>query len=324
MIMFNKNAHASHPIEHLLFRPARGLASPHLQTVVATLLANPGLEPPSEPFFIPLDDGDVLHCVISTPPFWQPVQKTVVFVHGLGGSHMSGYMIRMSRKFYHKGYRVLRMNLRGTELDTSFIQRPYHGGLSRDVLQTIQKLKSQTPQSPILLIGFSLGGNIALKLIGELGESANGIIEKTIAVCPPIDLAQTTKMLLKPWNRFYNRYYVRGLQQLGGRWIGNRPIRSIIDFDNIVTAPQWGFRDAYDYYRQCSSCYILSEIRHPCHVIFAVDDPFVDYRSALQPLLPPSVKIHLSAKGGHMGFLGWAGKEHGYFWLDQHLLSLAT
>ena len=309
-------------IEYLSFRPAPGMGSPHLQTILPILFKKSGKEPPSASFFIHLEDGDSLCCKLSTPPSWKTNQKTIIIVHGLGGSHASGYMVRLSRKFYQAGYRILRINLRGSGPGAHLAQRPYHAGTSNDILQVIQTLKKETPHSPLTLIGFSMGGNIALKLAGELGEKATSLLEQTFAICAPIDLAQTTDLLLRHSNRFYHRYYLNGLQRLGYRWLGNRSLKSVIDFDHFVTAPQWGYQDAFDYYRQCSSSFFLSNIRHPCHLIFAADDPFIDYRPALKCSLSPSVKIMLSPYGGHMGFWGWAGKEHGYCWLDRLLLDL--
>jgi predicted alpha/beta-fold hydrolase len=308
-------------VERLNFRPAIGLTSPHLQTILPTLFYKGGKEPPSAAFFIPLEDGDSLCCKMSTPSSWHLNEKTIMIIHGLGGSDASGYMVRLSRKFYQAGFRTVRVNLRGSGSGAHLARRPYHGGVSQDVLQVIQTLKQQTPQSPIILIGFSLGGNIALKLVGELGEKANSLLEHTFAICPPIDLAQTTHQLLSRSNRFYHRYYLHGLKRVGYRWVQDRTLHSIIDFDHFVTAPQWGYQDAFDYYRQCSSSFFLPLIRHSCHLIFSADDPFIDYRLALQFPLSPSVKIWLSPSGGHMGFLGWAGKEHGYFWLDRLLLT---
>lgn len=309
-------------IKTLPFHPAVGLSSPHLQTILPTLLGKGGIEPPSSYFFIALEDGDILCCKMSTPPNWKPHQRTIVLLPGLGGTDTSNYMIRMSRKFYRMGYRSLRLNLRGSGQGIHFAQRPYHGGVSPDILQAIQTLKQQTPQSPIVLIGFSLGGNIALKLLGELGEQSSPLIETVIAICAPIDLKQTMNLLSEGFNRLYHRYYVKGLQRIGSRWIGKHTIRSLLEFDNLVTAHYWGYRDAFDYYHQCSSKFFLPHIRSSCHLIFAADDPFVDYRSALQNPLSSVVKIWLSQHGGHMGFWGWAGKRHGYNWLDALLIKL--
>lgn len=323
MIYIHCMTNTSDPqVEHLPFRPLWGLASPHVQTVVSLLLSTAGPEPPFSSFPVSLDDGDILHCMLSTPPTWTNAQKTVLLIHGLGGSHASGYMIRLSRKFYEKGFRILRINLRGVGTSAGLVQRPYHGGTSHDVLQVVQAIKNETPTSPLVLIGFSLGGNIALKLAGELEEKGIDLLDQIISVCAPIDLEHATTTLLNSSNRLYNQYYVKGLKQLGDRWIGKQPIRNIIDFDHAVTAPQWGFKDAFDYYRQCSSCFLLPKISVPCNLIFCADDPFIDYRAALKQPLCPTTKISLSQHGGHMGFLGWAGPEHRYFWLDHHLLSL--
>jgi predicted alpha/beta-fold hydrolase len=311
-------------VEPLFFQPPPGLSSPHFQTIFPTLLNKGGVEPPTASFFIKLEDGDSLCCKMSTPPTWHAKEKTIVLIHGLGGSDHSSYMVRLSRKFYQVGYRILRVNLRGSGPATHLVQRPYHGGTSQDVLQTILALKQLSPHSPIILIGFSLGGNIALKLVGELGEKADSLLENTIAICAPIDLSQTVQQLHKRSNHLYHRYYLYWLQQLGYRWIGKRTLKSIIDFDHYVTAPQWGYQDAFDYYRQCSSCFFLPHIRHKCHLIFAADDPFVDYRVVSQLSLYHLVKIWLSPYGGHMGFWGWAGKKHGYWWLDRLLLSFVA
>lgn len=312
------------PIEILPFLPSPGMRSSHLQTILPTLLNQGGEEPPSAPFFIQLEDGDSLYCKMATPVAWKPDQLTILLLHGLTGSDSTGYMVRMSRKFYQAGYRSLRINLRGVGPGVQFAQRPYHGGVSQDILQLIQTLKKQTPDSPLILIGFSVSGNIILKLLGELGEKASHLIETAITICTPVDLAETTGLLFKNSNRIYQFYYVRELRRVGARWLGKNSIQSVIDYDNIVTAPIWGYQDAADYYRQCSSLSFLPEIRIPCHLILSEDDPFVNYQTAIQNSLSSHIKIWLSPYGGHMGFFGWAGKEHGYHWLDAFLLKLVN
>jgi len=281
-----------------------------------------GTAPPFTPFLVDLEDGDVLYCKLSTPPKWTPNQCTIVLVHGLGGTDSSSYMIRMSRKFYTKGYRCLRMNLRGTGEGVHLAKRPYHGGTSHDVLKAVQSLKAQTPESSIILMGFSLGGNIILKLMGELKEKALGLVDMALTICAPLDLGQTMEFLLNPSNRFYHQYYVKSLKQYAGRWIRKDSIRTIRDFESLITAPLWDFSDVFDYYQQCSSKFFLSGIQQNCHLIFAKDDPFINYHLALQPSLSSKVKIWLSEYGGHMGFWGWAGKEHRYHWLDALLLKI--
>lgn len=307
------------PIEHLSFNPPFGLSSPHVQTILGSFMPT-GTTPPSKPLIIPLEDGDSLCCEVSTPSTWNPTQKTMILVHGLGGCHNSGYMVRLCRKFYEKGYRAIRVNMRGCGTGDQLAHRPYHGGVSSDILTVLESVKEETPLSPIYLLGFSLGGNIALKLSGELGNEASALIDKTIAVCPPVDLAQTAALLSRPLNRMYHQYYMRNLEQQARRWTEGRPFTSLYDFDNMVTAEQWGFKGAFDYYQQCSSRFVLPKIQNSCRILFAADDPFIDYHSGLALPLPENVKISLSPHGGHMGFLGWTGHEHYYFWLDDILL----
>lgn len=304
----------------LPFVPLKGLKSPHLQTILANFSPN-GKPPPSEPYLFQMDDGDILWCEISTPPNWKEDQKTIVLLHGLGGNISSGYMIRLCRKFYQAGFRVLRVNMRGSGDGKKLVSKPYHGGLSSDIKTVLEKLKEKNPLSPIVLIGFSLSANMVLKLAGELGEEAKNLLEKTIAICPPIDLKETSDILAHPLKALYNRYYLFHMDKQAKRWTNKRKFSHISEFDFFVTANQWGFKSADDYYQQCSSRYFISKIRHPCRIAVAWDDPFVNYSHLFDIPLSSDVKVGLSKHGGHMGFLGKANREHGYFWMDFLLFS---
>ena len=294
--------HMPHP-KPLAFHPLPGLSSPHAQTVMAKLIPS-GNPPPSIPCNIRLSDNDPLYFYESTPIGWNATQKTVVLVHGMGGDYTSCYMVRLSRKLYQAGYRVVRVNLRSAGDSLHQTRRPYHGGASSDILEVVSTLKQKTPLSPITLIGFSLGGNMALKLAGELGQKASSLLEMTIAICPPIDLANSSRLIDLPSNHIYNRYFLRNLTRQARHWTNGHSFATIYEFDSLVTAPQWGFESAADYYRQCSSRFVLPAIKHPCHLIFAADDPFVDYTHSLDQALPAHVNVWLSPKGGHLGFLG--------------------
>lgn len=306
-------------LEHLPFRPFPGLSSPHAQTIIAGM-SFPGVPPPSTPLLVPLDDGDTVYCQVSLPSTWLETDKTVVMVHGLGGSDRSNYMIRMGRKLYEAGYRVVRINLRGCGSGSTLARLPYHGGSSGDVFSVLQVLKQKTPLSPIILLGYSLGGNIALKLSGELGEDGFSLVQCTIAVCTPIDLGETIVLMSKPSNRLYHRYYLDQLVNQAQRWTRGQEISSLYEFDNLVTAPTWGFKDAAEYYLKNSSMHHIPNIKNPCYMLFTADDPFVDYKQILKVSIPSWIRVYLCQQGGHMGFLGWAGKDHWYFWLDQLLL----
>lgn len=305
-------------IDYLSFSPLPGFSSPHVQTILGTFIRS-GKAPPSTQLHVSLDDGDVLCCELSTPPSWTNTQKTIMMIHGLGGSHNSSYMIRLSRKFYQIGYRVLRINLRGCGSGKHLARLPYHGGVSHDVRRVIQEIKKQTPLSPLILIGFSLGGNIALKLAGESKPHQESMADHTIAVCPPIDLTRTLQMISHSSNRLYHHYYLKQLRPVAKQWTPDKLMTSMYEFDNHVTAQAWGFKDANDYYQQASSCFHLPDMQSSCQILFAMDDPFIDYKSVLERPLSPSIKVSLSKYGGHMGFVGWSGHKHSYFWLD-HIL----
>ncbi len=302
----------------LPFKPFPFLKNPHVQTALSSLSYS-GTPPPSVPLQIALADGDILSCEVSTPLLWGPADKTVFLIHGLGGSHKSNYMIRMARKIYKAKHRVVRINLRGCGSGAGLSKKPFHSGKSDDILHIIQSFKNQTPNSPFVLIGFSVGGNIALKLAGELKKLAHDLLIKTIAICPPIDLAQSAHLLSLPNLSLYNNSYVKCLKKYGAVWVQDKAISSISDFDNQITAPLWGFQNAADFYKQCSSCFFLSHIDHPCHIVFAADDPIVNYQAATSQNVPACVKIWISSQGGHMGFLGKGYRN--FFWLDSLLLS---
>lgn len=301
------------------FHPLPGLKSPHLQMFFANF-GPKGIEPPSQSVHFALNDGDRLSCEVSTPILWQLHQPTIALVHGLGGSHQSGYMIRLSRKLYQSGIRVVRINLRGCGSGKGMNQLPYNSGNSHDVWTVIQKLKAETPLSPITLIGFSLGGNLILKMAGELGSRASMHLKKMIAVCPVLDIAQSVLSIARKPHWLYHKYYLKSIFQQGQNWIRDKTIRSIYDFDDKVTAPLWGYKNAHDYYDKCSSSKFIAHVEVPCDLLLAADDPFIDHNLLKHVKIPAQINAWLTSRGGHMGYIGWAGKGHGVYCLDQILL----
>ena len=121
-------------------------------------------------------------------------------------------------------------------------------------------------------------------------------------------------------NMLYQRYYLDLMLKQTSRWTKGHEIGSLYEYDTLITAPIWGFSTATDYYRYSSSRYHLHNIAHPCYLLLASDDPFVDYKQLTQLSLPSCVQVALCQNGGHMGFLGWTDTSHRYFWLDNHLI----
>lgn len=301
-------------VNKLHFTPCFGLSSRHLQMIVGAY-APTGKAPPSQQWLVDIGNGDKLSCEVSTPVNWNN-GSTVAMIHGLGGCHTSNYMIRMARKLYEKGYKVVRINLRECGSGAGLSSLPYCAGNSQDILSVLQSLKAESPDSAITLVGFSLGGNIALKLAGELGDDAEKVVKTVIAVCPPLDLEHTVRLIGGKHNRLYHRYYLKNISKQCHRWIKHK-IHSIYEYDDTVTGPLWGFGGAKRYYEHCSSQKYLSQIQCETHIIFAKDDPFVSMHPLQDLHLSPKVHLWVTESGSHMGFLG----QSPFQWIDELLLN---
>jgi predicted alpha/beta-fold hydrolase len=207
---------------------------------------------------------------------------------------------------------------------------PYHSGRSNDAAASIAEIKVHCPGSPITVIGFSLGGNVALKLLGEARGSTESIVEvdRAVAVCPPIDLVITVKSLWKGWARLYDRYFcractrdVRHRQRLRpdavvpNGWLSQLP-KTLYDFDETFTAPVCGFKSALDYYAKSSANQFLAAIAIPTLVIAAQDDPVVPFHQFKVADYSPATKLLAPPHGGHMGFC----TPRGLGWLDRQIV----
>ncbi len=311
------------------FTPFPLLANPHLQTVLSSQIRLSS-EPPSSTQHVPLGDGDQLALEVSTPTSWHSNELTVVLIHGLCGCHQSAYMIRMANKLWHQGIRAVRMNLRGCGSGHGLARHPYHSGRSEDLLAVLQTLKSACPQSPIMAIGFSLGGNILVKLVGELQSSASDYLLHAIAVCPPLDLAACVRKFSDPCNWLYKWRFSHLLREaVAAREAAFADVQPVVlpkrftlyEFDTLFTAPQCGFRNADDYYARCSAAPLLPQVTLPCHLLFANDDPLIDATTLQHMHLPTHINVVNTTHGGHLGFLGRLGRHGGFRWLDRQLLS---
>lgn len=303
-------------IKPLSFNPAFGLSSKHAQMIVSAFLPI-GHEPPSEEFVVDLEHGDKLSCQISTSPTWKNPGRIIVLVHGLGGSHASRYMVRMARKLYQRDDKVIRVNLRGCGSGIHLSKRPYSAENSPDIHKVICKLKEMHPQSDIIVIGYSLGGSIILKLAGELEHKAEGLIKKMIAVCPPLNLEESVRAIEERKNKLYHNYYLKNVLKQAATWVSSE-ISTLYEFDDKITAPLWGFNNASEYYRNCSCYAILQKINCESHLIFAKDDPFISSQLLDNMIHLSHVHPWLTQYGGHMGFVGSLTSR--MQWLDHVLL----
>ena len=249
---------------------------------------------------------------------WQADAKacpTIVAWHGIEGSTASNYMQATAEKGFRAGFNIVRVNFRncgGTEHLTSTI---YHGGLSDDLKAVVKELIEQEHIRRMLLVGFSLGGNLVLKLAGEYGEEPPEEILGVCAVSPSIDLSASADLIMKPSNWLYQRDFVRRLKK---RIRTNHKLypelfdlsglagaRTIKEFDNRFTARAHGFVDADDYYHRSSSLRVMDRIRIPTLIIHAEDDPFIPFAPLRDPAVAnnPYILLVDPKQGGHVAFI---------------------
>lgn len=251
------------------------------------------------------------HCHWQAQPRAHP---TLLALHGLEGSSSAHYMRGLADKFFRTGFNVVRLNQRncgGTEhLSTGL----YHSGLTADPAAVIRELQEVDGLRAIAVAGYSLGGNLALKLAGEYGAAPPGLVA-VVAVSPVVDLAQCVAALERRENFIYQWNFVRSLKRrmrkkarlFPGRYPVERlrEVRTVRMFDEVFTAPHHGFRDASDYYHRASAMRIVERIRVPALIITAEDDPFVPTAPFHDPLITsnPHITVVMTRFGGHCGFV---------------------
>lgn len=308
------------------FRPHLLLRNGHAQTLAGVYF--PGALPDyvAEKHTLPLSDGDATILHDDCPADWQPGDAVALMLHGLGGCHQSVYMRRTAEKLRASGVRAFRMDLRGCGAAMELARLPYHSGRSADAAAALAFLHTLCPGSPVTLVGYSLGGNIALKLAGESGADTPPNLLSVLTVCPPSDLGACSAWIGRRLNRGYDRYFARLLaSQLAERRARNphamhaqfpRVPSRLREIDDWFTAPTCGFGTADNYYRVCASAPLLPEIRLPTLIIAAADDPLVPAYSFESLRLSPSTRLLITRHGGHLGFIGANGTDADRRWLD--------
>ncbi len=312
------------------FRPHRLLRSAHAQTIAGAWLYALKVETPTQGNQIEMADGDRIVLHDNCPANWSGGDRVALLIHGLGGCYRSQYMVRLTRKLNRVGIRAFRMDLRGCGAGVALARRPYHAGLTGDVAEAAEWIERRCPGSPTAVIGFSLGGNLTLKLFGESGDNLPGSIDRAVAVSPPTDLQACSARLQTPGGRRYDRHFARLLMkrlrqrqretpQMAAHVFPRRP-KYLRDVDDMFTAPLSGFSGADEYYDRCGAGRFLAGIRRPVLILTSKDDPVIDNRALLQTERSPSVTICLTNHGGHLGFIGTAGIDADRRWMDWRVL----
>jgi predicted alpha/beta-fold hydrolase len=252
------------------------------------------------------------HCRWQTNRTEQP---TMVLWHGIEGSSSAVYMLSTAEKAFRAGFNVMRMNVRncgGTEHLTPTL---YHGGLTEDLRVVVTELIEHDQLKRLFLVGFSLGGNMVLKLAGEFGSNPPPQISAICAISPSVDLHASADLIGERRNWIYHRRFVTSLQQRLNfkRKLypdlydsGAMPIKQTLrEFDDRITAPAFGFDGVDDYYTRASALPLLADIRIPTLIIHAQDDPFIPFAPLRDPAVAANPYILLVApeQGGHVAFV---------------------
>lgn len=312
------------------FEPHSLLKGGHAQTIVASVMRGRRFPYRAKRRRIVLDDGDTVVLHDELPANWTPMSPSVLLVHGLAGNHSSGYMTRVAGKLVEAGVRAFRMDLRACGAGEGESRLPYHAGITQDVLRAVEHVSQLCPVSPLTLAGFSIGGNITLKLLGEHADNLPPQLSRAVVVNPPIDLTVCLKNLAAGSGRFYDRHLAKHLYRQFRRselLIANAPHvaeagrpRGMREFDTMYASTIWGFDNVDAYYAEASALPDLANIRVPSLVIASRDDPLVPIASfdALAP--HDSLHLHITETGGHLGFIGRAGIDADRRWMDWRII----
>jgi uncharacterized protein len=259
--------------------------------------------------------------------------KIVVLSHGLEGNSRRRYMRGMAKYMHFKGYHVLAWNFRSCGSRMNRALRFYHSGDTEDIGTIIDHITSFEKYKSIYLIGFSMGGNISLKYLGEQSENVNPKVKAAVTFSVPLDLVGSSKVLSKWWNNFYMQRFIRSLRkkiELKSKIYpeeldleGYERIRSFKGFDNKYTAPLHGFEDAFDYWQKSSSLHYLDKITVPALIVNALNDTFLSESCFPYDIAKNSELIFLETPktGGHVGFFSldeiyWTEKRAAEFLSD--------
>jgi predicted alpha/beta-fold hydrolase len=322
-------------MEDQAFAPAWWLPGPHLQTIGGLLLRR-GRGVSLRRERIELADGDFLDldwCLEADGRRSDPGAPLALVLHGLEGSFESGYVLEMLRRLTDRRLTALVLNFRSCSGEPNRLPRFYHSGDTDDLAAVLAGIRERFPDRRIGAVGFSLGGNVLLKYLGERGRAgASPVVEAAVAVSAPFDLAAGIVKLEHGTSRIYQRYLVRKLRRkvrlkndaLAGHVDVDRlrRVSTIREFDELATAKLHGFRDAEDYYARSSCNQFLSDILVPSLLIHSVDDPFVSAGSIPRTTVAAnrSIQAEFTASGGHVGFITgppWAPR----FWAEDRAAS---
>jgi uncharacterized protein len=311
------------------FVPRRYLRNRHAMTLAGNFLPRKSNLPAAEECLFHVADKVQVLCHCHWQP--QPEQRpAVIIVHGLEGSSLSQYVIGTGSKAWEAGMSVVRMNMRtcgGTEWLASTL---YHSGLSTDVGAVLREVVEKKKLQRVGLVGYSMGGNLVLKLAGELGANAPAELKAVAAVSPAADLAASADAMHSWGNRIYEWKFLLSLMrrfkrksllhpdlyQKVARWPG-----SIREFDDVITARYCGFKGADDYYYRAAAARVIDKIALPTLILHAEDDPFIRFLPETRAKMEanPHITLLETEHGGHCAFLAQPNGYDGR-WAERQII----
>ena len=313
------------------FRPAPWLRNPHAQTIYASMPWAWRGRPTLRREVLRLPDGDetAVDWVVET----EQTPKTaplLIILHGLEGSAESSYARMLMGEAAARQWRCCVLHFRDCGDYRNVLPRRYHAGETNDVRYFVAKLEQEGQFGPIIAVGYSLGGNVLLKYLGESGTGCP--LRGAAAVCAPLDLHQCAEALDIGISKGYQRYLLKRMKRSVTRkfnphtaafdWQKAMSARTFAEFDDAVTAPLHGFANKDDYYDKCSSVRYLTHIERPTLIVNALDDPFMTPEVIPEPgLLSESVTLEVSDHGGHVGFIEGGTPWRPRYYLPERLIS---
>lgn len=307
------------------YSPPKILFNGHLETIYPALFRKVSAPASVKRIRITTPDDDFLDADI-----WEGRnEKAVIISHGLEGSSTRGYVKGMARLFFNNNHDVIAWNYRSCSGEMNLQPRFYHSGATED-LDTIVRLALQKYED-LILIGFSLGGNLTLKYLGETIRSKQ--IKKAVAISTPLDLHKGAINLSTPFNKIYEIRFLRSLKSKLKRKKQQYPdqidlshfrkVKTLFDFDDYYTSQLHGFENAMDYYQKCSSINFLEGIKIPTLILNAENDPMLTNESLDTSLADENrnIAFQLTKYGGHCGFVSF---DSPYFWSEKRTLDFAS
>jgi predicted alpha/beta-fold hydrolase len=296
--------------------------------------AFPALPRPQPRYFDVAQGSRVLaQCHWQARPWEHP---TLIALHGLESSSEAHYVRGLAAKAFAAGFNAVRLNQRNCGGTEHLSDSLYHSGLTGDPIAVMRELVDVDGLPAFAVAGYSLGGNLTLKLAGDYGATPPKELRAVCAVSPTMDLAICVDALEERQNAIYQWHFVRNLKRrmrrkasaFPGKWPLDAlpPIRSIREFDEAYTAPHHGFRDAADYYHRASAIRVIEQISLPALIITAADDPFVPPGPFTDPAVVgnSNITVKVTAHGGHCGFVEESKGDYDGYWAERELIAFIT